>query len=67
MANCWNDITGELLKTLKFTPEEIKKSRIDREIVGDILRNKFENIVSNDETYASVITELQKKLSDLQM
>lgn len=66
LANCWNDITGELLKTLKFTPEEIKKSRIDREIVGDILRNKFENIVSNDETYASVITELQKKLSDLQ-
>lgn len=66
LANCWNDISGELLKTLKFTPEEIKQARIDREIVGDILRNKFESIVSNDETYSNVINELQKKLSELQ-
>lgn len=66
LANSWNDITGSLLKTLQFTPEEINKSRIDREIAGDVLRNKFENIVSNDETYNNVIGQIQTKLAQLQ-
>lgn len=66
LANRWNDITGSLLKTLQFTPEEINKSRIDREIAGKILRNKFESIVSNDETYSNVVGEIQSKLSELQ-
>lgn len=66
LANSWNDTTGSLLKILNYTPEEIKKSRIDREIGGKILRKKFEAIVSNDETYSNVISGIQQKLSELQ-
>ena len=66
LANDWNGITKDLLKTLKFTPEEIKLARIDREIVGNLLRNKLEAIVSNDEEYSNVVEALEKKLSALQ-
>lgn len=66
LANYWNDISGDLLKTLKFTPEEIEKTRMDREIVGNLLRNKFEKIVSNDDEYSAVVETLERKLSDLQ-
>lgn len=66
LANDWNCITKDLLKTLKFTPEEIKLARIDREIVGNLLRNKLEAIVSNDEEYSNVVEALEKKLSALQ-
>lgn len=66
IANCWNDISGGLIKTLQITPEEIKKTRFDREIVGDLLREKFDKIVSNDDTYNAVVEDLQRKLSYLQ-
>ncbi len=66
LANQWNGISQDLLKTLKFTPEEIQLARIDRTVVGDLLRNKLEAIASNDEEYANVVEALQKKLSSLQ-
>lgn len=67
LANFWNDIASdEFLKTLNITQEEIQKARLDSEIAGDILRNKFEDIVADDKRYADVIEFLQKKLSALQ-
>jgi len=67
LAKMWNDIASEdLLKTLNITPEDVKKARLDSEIAGDILRSKFEEIVSDDTKYAQVIENLQQKLSLLQ-
>lgn len=66
LANSWNDISESLLKSLQFTKEEISSSRLDREIVGDILRNKIEKIVSDDASYNKVVNDLQKHLSELQ-
>lgn len=66
LANYWNDISGELLKTLKFTPEEIERSKMDREVAGKLLRNKLEKVVSDDTEYANVVEVLQQKLSSLQ-
>lgn len=66
LANSWNELSASLLKSLQFTPEEISSSRLDREIVGEILRDKIENIVSDDATYNKVVKDLQNHLSELQ-
>lgn len=67
LANFWNDIASdEFLKTLNISPDEIKKARLDSDIAGKILRNKFEDIVVDDTRYAQVVEFLQKKLSALQ-
>lgn len=67
LAKMWNDISSaDLLKTLNLTQEDVKKCRLDSEIAGNILRNKFEEIVSDDAKYAQVVETLQQKLSLLQ-
>ncbi len=65
LADNWNNITESLLKTFNFTDSEIKKSRLDRTFAGDILKEKFEKIVSDDELYKQTIEDLRKKLSEL--
>lgn len=66
LANSWNEITESLLKVMKFTPEEIRQARYDREVAGEVLRNKMESIVANKETYGVFVTEMEKLLSTLQ-
>lgn len=65
LANSWNNTTDALLKVMKFTPEEIKQARFDREISGEILRNKMESIVANRETYGNFVAEMERLLSEL--
>lgn len=65
LANSWNETAEVLLKTLKFTPEEIMQAKYDGEISGAILRNKFEEVVSNKETYSAFIESMEKQLSTL--
>lgn len=65
LANSWNEISDDLLRTLDFSKEDIAKSRIDREITGPLLREKIEYIVSDDARYNNFVDNMFKKLSAL--
>lgn len=65
LANAWNEINESFLKIMKFTPEEIRKGRIDSEIAGEVLRNKLEIITADKQSYTAFVDEMQKLLSSL--
>ncbi len=65
-ANIWNlDLCNDLLKVFNFTPEEIKRSRLEPEIAGKILREKMEDIVSDDTKYTKFLDTMNHKLSKM--
>lgn len=66
LANTWNNISGDLLKLFNFRDEEITRVRHDRIFVGNLLREKFEHIASNDTLYSDTIKSLLEKLNYLE-
>ncbi len=66
LANTWNNISNDMLKIFNFTDKEIKNVRHDRLLSGDLLREKLEQIVSNDNLYNSVVNAISEKLSYLE-
>lgn len=66
LANSWGEITETIMKSLNFSPEEIKKARLDREFAGSVLRNKIEAITVNKESYDKFLEDVGKVLSSLQ-
>lgn len=65
-ANIWNlDLCNDLLKVFNFTPEEIRQSRLEPEIAGKILREKMEDIVSDDNKYTKFLDTMNHKLSTM--
>lgn len=65
LADSWNEVEKEIFKAMKFTPEEIKKGRLDRELAGEILRNKMEAIASDKTAYSEFIEVVQKGLASM--
>ena len=65
LADSWNGIQESIFKAMKYTPEEINKGHLDRELAGKILRNKIENIVSDKNSYDEFVDVIQKALSKL--
>lgn len=65
IANYWNNISKDLLTTLGISPKEIEKVRFDRNLTGELLRNKIESIVSDDATYKKVMKDLVAKVASL--
>ena len=63
IANYWNNTADDMLKILGLTPKEIEKGRLHRNVMGKILREKIEHIVSDDKTYKKVINEIVKKIA----
>lgn len=67
LANTWNSILdGDLLKTLGITDAQIRKTRMDSNLVGNLIREKFEDIVSNDLKYNEVMDKIIEKLNFLE-
>ena len=67
LANGWNDlISKDLLKTLGITNKEIKETRYDERIVGNLIRDKIEDIASDKDRYEAVIKTLTEKLSKIE-
>ena len=67
LANTWNNILdNDMLKTLGITDKEIKKTRMDSNLVNDLLREKFEAIASNDTKYNEVMDKIIEKLNFLE-
>lgn len=65
IANYWNNVSKDLLTTLGIKYKEIEKVRFDRNLTGELLRGKIENIVSDDNLYRKVMTELVSKVGNL--
>ena len=65
IANYWNNISNDLLKTLGINAKEMEKVRFDRNLTGQLLRGKIEHIVSNDELYKKVMKDLISKVEFL--
>ena len=65
IANYWNDVSQNLLKTFGFTQDEIAKVSLDRNLFGNLLRDKIELIVSDKESYTKVLTELSQKVASI--
>lgn len=65
IANYWNNVSNDLLKTLNITPKEIEKIRFNRNLMGELLREKIETIVSDKTSYDKVMGELVEKVASL--
>lgn len=67
IAHEWNKISNTIFKVLEFTPEEIKNVRYDRLLVQDLLREKLENIVSDDAKYASALAKITDAIKNIDL
>lgn len=65
VANYWNNISKNLLKTLGFTDKEIAKTHFDRNLMGEVLRGHIENIVSDDAKYREVMKKIIDEVATL--
>ena len=65
IANYWNDISKDILKIFGINYKEIKQVRSDRNLVGALVRNKIEDIVSDDELYKKVMKNLVSKIAQI--
>jgi len=65
LADVWNEISESLFDTLKFTPDEIKDGRLDRELAGQIFREKIEALAADKEAFGAFIEKFEKMLSNL--
>ena len=64
IANTWNDITGSLPKLFNISDKEIADTRYDRKMVGKLLREKIENIVSTENgEYEKIVQALRDKIT----
>ena len=67
LANTWNAILDDdMLKTLGITDKEITKTRMDSNLVRELLREKFEAIAGNGPKYNQVIDKIIEKLNFLE-
>lgn len=65
LANYWNDVAESLTEIFKITPEEIKKTRMDRQLMTGLLREKMEKIASDDAEYSRVMKAVCEKINTL--
>ena len=65
LANYWNDVSCTMLKEMGFTSKEIEKVRFDKDLMSELLREKFELIASDKNKYERVMTKLAEKISSI--
>lgn len=66
LANSWNGVlTDDVLKVFGVTDKEIKATRMDSKLVEELMRGKFEDIVSDKTKYETVVKKLVDKLTVL--
>lgn len=66
LANGWNEAESIIFKAMNFTPEEIKKARLDGEIASEVLRSKLESITADKTAYSKFVSEIERALSSIQ-
>ena len=65
IANYWNDVSGDLMKSFGITDKELERIRFDKNLMGKLLREKIEKIVSDDVYYEKVMNHLVEKVASL--
>lgn len=66
LANYWNNTADSLIDLFKITPEEIKNTRYDSELVYKLIREKMTQIAtSSEEDYTKFMTALGKKVAKI--
>ncbi len=63
IANYWNNLSKDILNIFGISFNDIKNIKNERTLVGNLLRNRIETIVSNDELYKKVMKELVEKIA----
>lgn len=65
-AKFWNDTVDFMIKTLNITPEEIKNTRYDRTLVGQLFNEKVWGFATlNNEEYEKFIEKLVNKIAQI--
>ena len=65
LPNYWNDLANDLPEIFKFTPKELAATRLDREIMYKVFRDKVEKVASNDDEYRRVLSAITTKVAQL--
>lgn len=65
VANYWNNTSKSLLKLFGISQKELDKCGFDRNIMGNLVRDKIEKIVSNDTSYNTLMDSLAGKIAEL--
>ena len=65
IANYWNDVSKDLIKIFGITDKELEKARFDKNLMGKLLREKLEKIVSDRASYEKVMNTLVEKIASL--
>ena len=64
-ANYWNNTSKSLLKLFGISQKELDKCGFNRNIMGNLVRDKIEKIVSNDTSYNTLMDSLAGKIAEL--
>lgn len=65
IANYWNKVSNDFLKTLGVKQKELEKVRFDENLMGELLRDKIEKIVSDEKSYNRVMTSLAESIASI--
>lgn len=65
IANYWNTVSSSLIKTLGIDFKEMEKVRNNRELVQGLVRNKIEEVTSDDAKYEKAIGEIANSVAQL--
>lgn len=65
IANYWNDTSKEFLNILGVSQSELEKVRFDKNLMGNLLRERIETIVSDKKTYENTLRKLVQKIASL--
>lgn len=64
-ANYWNNTSKALIDMFGISKKEIEKVRFDRNLMGELVRDKMEKLVSNDSSYTTLMDKLAGKIAEL--
>ena len=65
IANYWNNVSKDLIKIFGITDKELEKTRFDKNLMGNLLREKIEHIVSDRGSYEKMMNTLVEKIASL--
>ena len=65
IANYWNNVSKDLIKIFGITDKELEKTRFDKNLMGNLLREKIESIVSDKASYEKTMDTLVEKIASL--
>ena len=65
IANYWNKTSASIVKSLGIDFKEMEKVRNNRQLVQGLVRNKMEEVTSDDAKYQKAIGEMANNIAEL--